>query len=342
MGEAWLYIGFITFVVVMLVLDLGVFHRHAKEIGVKQALAWTAFWVSLALLFIPVVYLIWHNNWFGMADHADTVFKTPRPLSPKEAMLAFISGYLIEESLSLDNVFVIALILTYFGVPGKYQHRVLFWGIVGAVCLRGIMIAAGAALVHRFSWMNYVFGSILLLTTIKLMRSGDDEIDLDKNPVVRFARRFLPVTSSIHGEKFFIHLDGRRHVTPLFIALLVVEFTDVIFAVDSIPAIFGVTTIPFIVFTSNIFAILGLRSLYFALAAMMRLFRYLKTSLVFLLGFVSIKLLIANFYHINVYVSLGVILTILGSGIAASLILKEKEEIAPTKPTPVESAVGEE
>jgi len=167
----------------MLVLDLGVFHRHAKEIGVKQALAWTAFWVSLAMLFVPIVYLIWHNNWFGMSAHPDYVFNPPRVLSAKEATLAFISGYLIEESLSLDNVFVIALILTYFGVPGKYQHRVLFWGIIGAVVLRGTMIAAGAALVHKFDWMNYVFGGILLLTTIKLMRSGDEPADMDKNPI---------------------------------------------------------------------------------------------------------------------------------------------------------------
>lgn len=326
MGEAWLYIGFITFVIIMLVLDLGVFHRHAKEIGVKQALMWTAFWVSLAACFVPIIYLIWHNNWFGMAEHKDTVFKVARTLTPKEAMLAFISGYLIEESLSLDNVFVIALILTYFGVPGKYQHRVLFWGIVGAVILRGIMIGVGAALVHKFAWMNYVFGGILLLTTIKLMRSGDEEVDLNKNPVVKFAKRFLPVTDRIEGEKFFLHIGGKRYVTPLFLALLVVEFTDVIFAVDSIPAIFGVTTIPFIVFTSNVFAILGLRSLYFALAAMMRLFRYLKVSLIFLLGFVSIKLLISNFVHINVYISLSVIITILAAGVIASLVMKNPEE----------------
>ena len=244
-----------------------------------------------------------------------------QPSTGRQAATQYITGWLVEYSLSLDNIFVIALIFGYFKVPQMYQHRVLFWGVLGALILRGIMIAAGAALLTRFHWMIYVFGGFLVLTAAKLMFSGDGEVHPDRNWAVRIARKLYPVSPHYDGQNFFTTYNGARAMTPLFLVLLVVETTDVIFAVDSIPAIFGITRDPFLVFTSNVFAILGLRSLYFALAAVMGLFRFLKQSLVFVLAFVGVKMLLASVYHIDAILSLGVILGILAIGVVASLIV---------------------
>ncbi len=311
----WLYAGFLLFVFVMLALDLGVFNRKAHVIGTVEALAWTAFWVSLSLVFSTVVYYIYEHDWLGAASSSSRHI-----LNGRQAALQYITGYLIEESLSVDNMVVIALVFAHFGIPTRYQHRVLFWGILGALVMRGAMIAAGTTLLSRFEWILYVFGALLLYTAVKIAFVGDEKPDPDKNPLVRLARRVFHVTTELHGTHFIIKRGGKNHVTLLFIVLLVVESSDVIFAVDSIPAVIAVTRDPFLVFTSNIFAILGLRSLYFALAGMVEQFRYLKPSLVVLLAFVGVKLIIEHWYAIPTSVSLLVVLGILSVGVVASLI----------------------
>jgi tellurite resistance protein TerC len=245
----WLWIGFIAFVLTMLAIDLGILNRDAKVIRTRQALIWTGFCAVLALLFGAAVYQLFEHRMGGITSQ----------IGGRQAMLEFYTGWLIEQSLSLDNILVIALIFAYFRVPLEYQHRVLFWGILGALIMRGIMIAAGTVLIRRFDWIIYVFGGLLLLTAIKLLVASDDHIEPDRNPLVRLARRFFPVSADFEGQRFFTRVAGRRAVTPLFLVLLVVESTDVLFAVDSIPAIFAVTTDPFLVFTSNVFAILALR-----------------------------------------------------------------------------------
>ncbi len=316
MTELWLWVGFLVFVLVMLAIDLGVINREAKVIRTRDALVWTAFCSMLAIGFCGVVYYLFENHKFGLG--------VKPPLEGKEAAVQFLTGWLIEQSLSLDNILVIAIIFTYFRVPLEFQHRVLFWGILGALFMRGVMIGLGAALISRFYWITYVFGGLLVLTAIKLLMASDDHIDPDRNPLVRLARRFYPVTSTFEGHRFFAKIEGRRAVTPLFLVLLVVESTDVLFAVDSIPAIFAVTTEPFLVFTSNVFAILALRSLYFALAGVIDRFRYLKTSLVFVLAFVGVKLLLTHHYHIPTGVSLAVVIGLLAVGIVASIIVSSR------------------
>ncbi len=337
----WIYVWFLTFVAIVLMLDLGVFHRKIKEESVQEALLWTAFWVSLAMLFLPVVYFMYKYQWLGVGTVTDPVMK--EILTPMKAVKVFLTGYLAEEALSLDNIFVIAVVLTFFQVPGKYQHRVLFWGIIGAVVLRGVMIGVGTKLVERFEFMNYIFGAVLVYTAIKMLRTEEEPEDMEQNWVVRWTRKLFPVTKELHGEKFFVRHSGKIMATPLFLVLVIVDFLDVVFAVDSIPAILSITGDPFLVFTSNIFAILGLRSLYFALAAMMKLFRYLKYSLVGLLGFLGVKMLLQRyiehmapsnkvFYWIDehsITISLVVIVTLLGGGVVASLLIKEK--VIPTK-----------
>ena len=308
----WLWIGFIIMVLGLLALDLGVFNRKAHAISARKALLWTAFWICLALVFNAGLYFVYAHHWFGLG------LIPGHQQSAREAALEFFTGYIIEKSLSLDNIFVIALIFSYFRVPLQYQHRTLFWGILGALILRGAMIGAGAALIHRFTWTIYVFGALLLLTAFKMLISKHEDVEPDRNPLVRLARRVYPVTPDFVAEHFFTRMNGRRAITPLFLALLVIESSDVMFAVDSIPAIFAVTRDPFIVFTSNVFAILGLRSLYFALAAVMDKFYYLKTSLVILLAFVGVKMLVSHHWPIPTPVSLGVIAFILGGGVAAS------------------------
>lgn len=328
----WMWCVFLVFVCAMLALDLGVFNRKTHVFTTKEALGWTAFWVALALLFIPFAYWLYEAEWL-----VDT-----HERSGKQAALEFFTGYVIEKSLSLDNIFVIALIFVYFRVPAEVQHRVLFWGIFGALVMRGVMIVAGAALIERFEWMIYVFGGILLLTAIRMFRSGDEEIEPENNWLVKLARRLYPVSSQYEGSKFFTHLDGKLAITPLFLVLLVVESSDVLFAVDSIPAIFAVSRDPFIVYTSNVFAILGLRSLYFALASIMDKFHYLKLSLVCVLAFVGIKMMLTHWLHIPPLVSLGVICAMLTAGVVASQIYAKEHpdegRLPDFEPTSTDSA----
>lgn len=294
----FLWIVFNVFVLGMLALDLGVFHRKAHAVSLKEALVWCCVWVSLALTFNAGIYI-----WSG----------------PEKA-LEFLTGYLIEYSLSVDNVFVFVIIFSYFAVPAAYQHRVLFWGILGALVMRAIFIALGAALLTAFHWMIYVFGGFLIITGIKLLLTGDHKLDPEKNPAVRLVRRVMRVTHEYHGQRFFLRINGHLWVTPLFLVLVVIESTDVIFAMDSIPAIFGITLDPFIVYTSNVFAILGLRALYFLLAGIMDMFRYLKVGLSLVLCFVGAKMMIVDFYKIPIGLSLGVVAGILGVSIVASLV----------------------
>lgn len=314
----WAWGGFIGLVLFMLALDLGVFHKDDKEVSTKEALTWTAIWIGCALLSNVGVYYIYETHWLGIG--------TTHHLEGKEAAVQFLTGYLIEKSLSLDNIFVIALIFGYFRIPLAYQHRVLFWGVLGALIMRGVMIGAGAALISRFSWMIYVFGGFLIITAIRMLFSKEENIDPNNNILVRGARKFFTVTEELDGHNFFTKLDGRLAVTPLFMVLLVVESSDVFFAVDSIPAIFAVTNDPFIVFTSNIFAILGLRSLYFALASLLEKFRYLKQSLVFVLAYVGVKMILSHTFHIPAGFSLAVIVTTLGVGVLASIAARKKEQ----------------
>ncbi|MCK6455210.1 MAG: TerC family protein [Phycisphaerae bacterium] len=309
----FLWIGFILFVALMLALDLGVFNREAHVIRTREALVWTAVWVVVALLFNVLVYFIYEQHWLGIG-RAEGEARQGR-----QAALEFFTGYVVEKSLSLDNIFVIALIFAYFRIPLIYQHRVLFWGVLGALVMRGAMITAGAAMIAHFEWAIYVFGGLLLFTAAKMLVAHADTVEPERNPFVRIVRRVFPVTSDFDRERFFTVRDGRRMATPMFLALVVVESTDVLFAIDSIPAIFAVTRDPFIVFTSNIFAILGLRSLYFALAALMDKFKYLKFSLVFVLAYVGIKMLLSHHHPIPTAVSLAIIAGTLGVGVVASL-----------------------
>lgn len=303
-----LWIIFFVLVFILLALDLGVFHKNAHSISTKEAAGWTVLWVSLALGFSIVVYFAYENGWVANPDQLDG----------REAVLEYITGYLIEQSLSMDNIFVIAVIFAYFKIPKPYQHRVLFWGILGALVFRGLMIGVGTVLIQRFEWIIYVFGALLLYSAYRMIASKDEEIHPDQNPVIKLVRRFFPVTSEFDKDHFFVRKEGIKYATPLFIALMVVETTDILFAVDSIPAIFAITRDPFIVFTSNIFAILGLRSLYFVLAAVLDKFKYLKYSLVFILAFVGVKMLLSEVVHLPPWLSLAVIVLSMAVGIAAS------------------------
>lgn len=302
----WAWVLFNLFVLAMLALDLGVFHRTVHEVKVKEALAWSAVWIVLALLF---------NAW---------VYSARGP----QAGLEFFTGYLIEKALSVDNVFVFLLIFTYFRVPAAYQHKVLFWGILGALAMRAIFIAAGVALIHRFHWVIYLFGAFLVITGIKMALAKDKEIHPERNPVLRLFRRWVPVTEQYEGERFFVWRDGRRWATPLFVTLLLVETTDLIFAVDSIPAILAITQDAYIVYTSNVFAILGLRALYFALAGFMKMFHYLHYGLSLILVFVGVKMLLANLYKIPIAWSLALIAGVLALSVALSLLRPKAESPA--------------
>ncbi len=299
----WLWVGFNAFVLIMLALDLGVFHRKAHVVTFKESIAWTVVWVTLALIFN-----------LGVAHYMGN-----------QKGLEFFTGYVIEKSLSVDNVFVFALLFSYFAVPPLYQHKVLFWGILGALVMRAIMIFLGAALITKFAWIIYVFGAFLILTGIKMIVKRDEEIHPERNPLVRLFKRLMPVTSDYRGDRFFVKENGVRMATPLFVVLLLVEFSDLIFAVDSIPAIFAVTKDPFIVYTSNVFAILGLRSLYFALAGVMDKFHHLKIGLGVVLCFVGVKMLLAHTpWKIDTLISLGVIVSILTASVVASLVWPKK------------------
>jgi tellurite resistance protein TerC len=314
------WIAFFVLFIGVLALDLGVLHRESTTMSVRQALGWTLVWITVALSFSGLVYGVYEHHWFDWRV-------TPDAPRGAEAAVQYITGYLLEWSLSVDNIFVIAVIFTYMKIPSQYQYRVLFWGIVGAIVLRGAMIAAGSALIHAFDWMFYVFGAILLLSAARMLKSEDDQFDPGKSVLVKLARRVYPVTEQLDGDRFFTVVNGARAATPLFVTLLLVDFADVVFAVDSIPAIFAVTQEPFIVFTSNAFAILGLRSLYFAIAGMMMMFKYIKFSLIFILGFVGVKMMLHHHLEIPHSISLGVIVGILTIGILASLWVSRKEEV---------------
>ncbi|MEX0703837.1 MAG: TerC family protein [Planctomycetales bacterium] len=310
----FVWLGFLALISALILLDLGVFHRRGRPIGFREALGWTAVWVALALAFAAGVYFLYERDWLGWTETAS------HRLSGRQAALQFLTGHLIEKALSVDNLFVMALIFSYFRVPAAEQHRLLFWGILGAVVLRGAMIAAGAALVARFEWTMYVFGVLLIASALKLLLVRADELHPDRNLLVRLVRRFVPVTSEYAGSRFVVKTPAGWAATPLVPALILIESSDAMFAVDSIPAIFAVTRDPFLVFTSNVFAILGLRSLYFALAGLLDVFRHLKYSLVALLVFVGLKMLLAHRYPISTLASLAVIGGILALGILVSLV----------------------
>jgi tellurite resistance protein TerC len=305
MNEATLWIGFNAFVLLMLVLDLGVFHRKSKEIKVKEALIWTCVWVTIAFLFNVFVY--YHLG--------------------EEKAFEFFTGYLIEKSLSVDNIFVIILIFSYFNVPAAYQHKVLFWGILGALVMRVCFILAGVELIHKFHWLMYIFGGFLVFTGIRILTQGDLKLEPEKNPVVKFVRKIFRVTPDFEGDKFFVKRDNLLWATPLFLVVVMIEVTDLVFAVDSIPAILSISDDSFIAYTSNVFAILGLRSLYFALAGIEKYFIYLKYGLSAILIFVGTKMCIADIYKVPVEISLAFIILTLSLAVLASMTMpKEKKD----------------
>jgi tellurite resistance protein TerC len=310
----------------MVALDLGVVHRRPRVMGVAEALAWSAVWIVLALAFNLLVYFLYEQQgaaWSVGLSHE---------LSGRHAALQFLAGYVVEKSLSIDNIFVIAMIFAYFRVPLALQHRLLMWGVIGAVVLRGAMIAAGSVLIARFDWIVYVFGVLLIVSAVKMLVTRHDNLDPGRNLAVRLTRRVYPVTDTFDGSRFFTVVDGRRAATPLFLALILVESSDVMFAVDSIPAIFAITRDPFLIFTSNVFAILGLRSLYFALAGLMDRFRYLKMSLVFVLAYVGVKMLLVHHHPIPNLVSLSIIGGTLAVGVLASITAGHKDTAALVSP----------
>ena len=350
----WVWAAFIGFVLLMLALDLGIFHRHAHVVTIKEALFWSGIWISLGLAFSILIYFGYENHWLGLGGSVDAVDGLIN--DGQTAMVKYITGYIVEKSLSVDNVFVIAMVFGFFAVPAIYQHRVLFWGVLGALVMRGVMITVGARLVAEFHWILYVFGVFLIITGIKMLALKAESTDPNKNLVVRLTRRFFPVTARFHGEHFIVRAGaaashepevpggpavidpvvesakpGTLMLTPLALALIMVETIDLIFAVDSIPAIFAITTDPFLIFTSNVFAILGLRSLYFALAGMIDKFRYLKVSLAVVLLLVGVKMLAAEWFkellgkNFNFYV-LGMVLLVLTVGVVASLFADPSAE----------------
>ncbi len=382
----WMWVGFVVFVLVLLALDLGVFHRKAHTVHVKEALIWSAVWITLALVFNVFIYFAYEGHWLGLGRAPDGSPVIDRidgvTLEGRAAAIKFFTGYVIEKSLSVDNIFVMALIFTYFRIPNKYQHRVLFWGILGALVMRGIFIWLGTELIHRFHWILYVFGAFLIFTAYKML-TADEEPHPEKNPLIRFVHKYFPVTTELHGQKLIVRRDelGKDEkiepatntqsaaapagttlpvpgtpattppvagkstwvLTPLALALIVVEGTDLVFAVDSIPAIFAITGDPFLVFTSNVFAILGLRALYFALAGILDKFYYLKTALAVVLALVGVKMLVADylkrfdFFKDNLsFVTLGMIALVLGTGIVASLVRARRQPLKPQSPPPTE------
>jgi tellurite resistance protein TerC len=312
-GTPALWLGFTLFVLAMLALDLGVFHRKAHAVGVREAALWSVAWVALAAAFNGLVF-----HWFG----------------PQRG-LEFTTGYLIEKALAVDNLFVFYAIFAYFAVPAAYQHRVLFWGVLGALVMRAVFIFAGAALLQQFHWLLYVFGAVLLLTAVKLLRMREEGIHPEQNAVYRLFRRVVPAVGEYHGSRFTVVQAGRRYATPLLAVLVLIEWSDLVFAVDSIPAIFAVTKDPFIVYTSNIFAILGLRSMFFLLAGVIGQFHLLKPALALVLAFVGAKMLLADQVAIPIGASLGVIASLIGLGVVASLVFRPRARPAPVeRPAP--------
>jgi tellurite resistance protein TerC len=300
----FIWIGFSAFVIIMLLLDLLVFHRKTHEVKIREAILWSIFWIGLALIFNYGVY-----HFLG-----------------KEKAMEFLTAYVIEKSLSVDNLFVFIMVFGFFNIKSEYQHKILFWGIMGALIMRLIFIFAGVALIQSFHWIIYIFGAFLMYTGVKLVFEKDKKIEPDKNLFVRIFKKIMPVTNDFHGDKFFIKIEAKTFATPLFVALLVIEFTDLIFAVDSIPAVLAISEDTFIVYTSNVFAILGLRALYFALAGIVKYFRFLKYGLSAILIFVGIKMIISGFYKFPVFWSLMIILSILALSVLVSLLIPEKKE----------------
>jgi tellurite resistance protein TerC len=358
-----MYAGFVALVLALLALDLGVFHRKAHVVSVREALGWSGFWIALGVAFSAFIYAGYEGHWLGLGLFPDMMTLAPQAVEGvgtvyndgASATVKYLTGYLVEKSLAVDNIFVIAMIFGFFAVPPIYQHRVLFWGILGALVMRGAMIALGAQLLQRFGWIIYVFGAFLILTGVKMLLLKTDETDPDRNVLVRITRRLFPITERFHGQHFFVRagspasheapvpgaapevdrvVDAARPgvllATPLFLALVMVEFTDLVFAVDSIPAIFAITADPFLVFTSNVFAILGLRSLYFALAGMIDQFRYLKVALALVLMVVGAKMMTHAWLKallgpgFNLYL-LGVVLLILACGVVASVVAARRD-----------------
>lgn len=300
----YIWLGFLAFIFLILFIDLGVFHKNSHEVKIKEALTWSAVWIALALLFNLGIYYF----------------------MGKEKAIEFFTGYVIEKSLSVDNLFVFIMIFTFFQVEAKYQHKILFWGIIGALIMRAIFIFAGVGLINKFHWIMYIFGAFLLFTGIKMLFQKEETIDPDKNIVVRFFKRFFAVTNKNHGDKFFVKENAKIVATPLFIVLIMIEFTDLIFAVDSIPAIIAISKDSFIIFTSNVFAILGLRSLYFALAGITKYFIYLKYGLSAILVFVGIKMIGAEFFKLSSMLSLAIIVGILLISVLASVISDKRKK----------------
>ena len=319
----WLWVAFNLFVLAMLALDLGVFHRKAHVVSIREATIWSVVWIALALVFNVGIYFFWD------------VLVPNSQYRHGEAALAFFTGYLIEKSLSVDNIFVFVMIFAYFAVPRDFQHRVLFYGVLGALVMRGAMIILGTALIKQFHWVIYLFGAFLIFTGIRFLFSIQEDVDPEKNPAIRLARRLFPLSSSYHGERFFIRQAGKLVATPLFLVLLMVETTDLIFAVDSIPAIFAITNDPFIVYTSNVFAILGLRSLYFVLAGVVHRFVYLKTGLAAVLIFIGVKMLLTDIYKIPTALSLVVVASILTVAVGASLLRTSQQQPSLAGPAPL-------
>lgn len=307
------WVVFIAFIILFLALDLGVFNRTPHVIKTKEAAIWTSVWVTIALGFSGVIYWLFQN---GLVEN-------PTGLAPDVAMLKYITGYLIELSLSIDNVFVIAVIFSSFAIPQKYQHEVLFYGILGAIVFRALMIFFGVALINKFDWIIYVFGAFLLITAFRMLTHKESEFDPKKSKIFRFLKKLFPVSYKMDGDKFFIKRMGVRAATPLFVALIMIELTDILFALDSIPAILAITSDPFIVFSSNILAILGLRSMYFLISRMLTKFRFINYSLVIILAFVGVKMILSHNVEIPEWLSLGIIGVSLAGGIIASVVIKD-------------------
>ncbi len=311
----WVWTLFIVLILVFLALDLGVFNKEAHVVKTKEASIWTAVWVTIALSFSGVIYWLFSQG----------IVANPTGLTPDNAVLKYVTGYLIELSLSIDNVFVIAVIFSSFKIPALYQHRVLFWGILGAIVFRGLTILFGVALINKFDWIIYVFGVFLLWTAFKMLKGEDDDFDPKKSFVFRQVKKVYPITGTIQGNKFFVKKMGIKAATPLFVALVIIELTDILFALDSIPAILAITADPFIVFSSNILAILGLRSMYFLVSRMLEKFRYINYSLVIILAFVGLKMLFSHHIALPEWLSLAVISVALIGGIVASVAIKEND-----------------
>ncbi|MBC7712287.1 MAG: TerC family protein [Rhizobacter sp.] len=303
----WEWLAFFGIITFMLTLDLGVFHKKVHKVSIRESLTWTAVWISIAMMFNAWVY-------HSMGEQKG---------------LEFLSGYLIEKALSVDNIFVISIIFSYFRIPAQYQHRVLFWGVLGALFFRIIFIFAGVALIQKFEWMIYIMGGFLVFTGLKMLRGEEKTIDIEANPMIRFIKRFWSITPELDGQNFRTHHKGKNHFTPLFLVLVMIETTDIIFAVDSIPAILAITPDPYIVFTSNVFAILGLRSLYFALNGIMEMFEYINYALAGILCFVGVKMIITPWYHIPTIASVAVIFTLLIISIVASIYFPKKKKKLP-------------